>query len=58
MTIHESELPDGVLFASNKNDVSDAVKFVMISDVLLFLLVSGPLLKGMLMLHLVVYLLI
>ena len=26
MTIHESELPDGVLFASNKNDVSDAVK--------------------------------
>ena len=26
MTIHESELPDGVLFASNKNDVSDTVK--------------------------------
>ena len=26
MTIHSSELPDGVLFASNKNDVSDAVK--------------------------------
>ena len=26
MTIHESELPDGVLFASNKNDVSYAVK--------------------------------
>jgi D-lactate dehydrogenase (cytochrome) len=26
MTIHESELPDGVLFALNKNDVSDAVK--------------------------------
>ena len=26
MTIHEPELPDGVLFASNKNDVSDAVK--------------------------------
>ena len=26
MTIHESELPDGVLFASNKNDISDAVK--------------------------------
>ena len=26
MTIHVSELPDGVLFASNKNDVSDAVK--------------------------------
>ena len=26
MTIHKSELPDGVLFASNKNDVSDAVK--------------------------------
>ena len=26
MTIHESELPDGVLFASNKSDVSDAVK--------------------------------
>ena len=26
MTIHESELPDGVLFASNKNDVSEAVK--------------------------------
>ena len=26
MTIHESELPDGVFFASNKNDVSDAVK--------------------------------
>ena len=26
MTIHESDLPDGVLFASNKNDVSDAVK--------------------------------
>ena len=26
MTIHDSELPDGVLFASNKNDVSDAVK--------------------------------
>jgi D-lactate dehydrogenase (cytochrome) len=26
MTIHESEFPDGVLFASNKNDVSDAVK--------------------------------
>ena len=26
MTIHESELPDGVLFASNKNDVSDIVK--------------------------------
>ena len=25
MTIHESELPDGVLFASNKNDVSDTV---------------------------------
>ena len=26
MTIHKTELPDGVLFASNKNDVSDAVK--------------------------------
>ena len=26
MTIHKSELPDGVLFASNKNDVSDTVK--------------------------------
>ena len=26
LTIHSSELPDGVLFASNKNDVSDAVK--------------------------------
>ena len=26
MTIHSSELPDGVLFASNKNDVSDVVK--------------------------------